>query len=220
MIESPIPARHTRGSSDSKQELLRLPIQPNQAHIESMDPVSPILPPQAPQMGLVPKSSNSKRIGGYPEPSEWNTPEQGGGRAYPSDRQRRKQSQDMRTVPYSPGNHRSAYVEDYSDEEDDPRMYRRRTTTRRHQRPPASYDNYADANSRYGPLPGRGSMDSYRGYPETPGKANYETNYTYGSEDEFAVGDLDGLECEKPYVFPLSHTISMMIVLIPPPQTS
>ncbi|OAL54097.1 aquaporin-like protein [Pyrenochaeta sp. DS3sAY3a] len=150
-----------------------------------MDPVSPILPPQAPQMGLVPKSSNSKRIGGYPEPNEWNTPEQSGSRAYPSDRQRRKQSQDMRTVPYSPGNHRPAYVEDYSDEEDDPRMYRRRTTTRRHQRPPASYDNYADANSRYGPLPGRGSVDSYRGYPETPGKANYETHFTYGSEDEY-----------------------------------
>ncbi|KAF2622959.1 aquaporin-like protein, partial [Macroventuria anomochaeta] len=47
---------------------------------------------------------------------------------------------------------RTPYVEDYSDEEDDPRAYRRRPN-RQHRRPPAAYE-------RYGPVPGRGSLDA------------------------------------------------------------
>ncbi|KAH7394420.1 aquaporin-like protein [Pyrenochaeta sp. MPI-SDFR-AT-0127] len=182
MIESPTAPRHTRGSSDSRQELLRLPIQPHPAHLDSnMDPISPIMPlDDNGTTGITSKPSN-RRIGGHSDPNEWEAP----GNTYvgPSaiQHRRRQQSQDFRGVPNTPRAHRSAYVEDYSDEEDDPRAYRRRPN-RQHKRPPAAYENYGDANARYGPVQGRRSIDSHTAYEGTPTKQNYHMHY--GSDEE------------------------------------
>lgn len=184
LIESSVVPRHGRGSSDSKQELLRLPIQPHPAHFDHMEPISPVMP-MGPNnvVGLTPKPSNIRRVGGHADPDDWNTL----GRAYSSPEdatnRHRKPSHDFRTVPYSPATHRCAYVEDYSDEEEVPRAYRyRRRTTRQHRRPPAANENYYNSNSRYGPLPSKG-RDSLDAYADTPGKPEYHMHY--GSDDEY-----------------------------------
>jgi aquaporin related protein len=173
-MESPIVLPHHRGSSDSRQELLRLPIQPHPAHLDfHMDSESPAVPPhQNNALGLNHKPS-SRRMGGQSDPNEWNTPSRP-----------RRTSNASHQVPYSPAMHRGPYVEDYSEEDEEPRQHRRRPQ-RRHQPPPASYNNYMDQNSRYGPLP-RNSVDTnmHPAYADTPGKPNYEMYYP--SEDEYS----------------------------------
>lgn len=183
MIESPTAPRHTRGSSDSRQELLRLPMQPHQAHIDStMEPISPIMPmDNNDRLGVASKTSN-RRIGGQSDPNDWNAP----GTAYAGPNaiqpRRRQQSQEFRGGgPVTSNTHRSAYVEDYSDDEDEARAYRRRPS-RRHKRPPVAYENYSDANARYGHPTGRRSIDSYTAYDGTPTKQNLHMHY--GSDDD------------------------------------
>lgn len=154
IMESPGAPPH-RGSSDSRQELLRLPAQPHPAHLdfhmESEIPNAPAPTQQQQQtsgLGLTPLRP-------------------------------RRPSQN---VPYTP-THRPAYVEDYSDEEDyDPRPYYRRNNRRHHQRPPVSYNNYADPYSRYGPLPKQSDPNLHPAYTDTPGKPNYEMYYPYYEE--------------------------------------
>ena len=171
IIESPVAPHHPRGSSDSRQELLRLPIQPHPAHFDlHMDPESPAVPPhQSTALGLTPKPS-SRRIGGQPDPNEWNTPSRP-----------RRPSNASYQVPYSPATHRGPYVEDYSEDDDGPRQYRRRP--RRGQYPPVAYNNYVDQSSRYGPVP-RNSVDANMqpAYSDGNGKPNYEMYYP--NEDE------------------------------------
>ncbi|KAF1832583.1 aquaporin-like protein [Decorospora gaudefroyi] len=175
MIESSVVPPIQRGSSDSRQELLRLPIHPHPAHLDfHMEPEPPTLPVhQSNTLALSPKTSNARRVGGRLDLNEWNAPNRA-----------RRQSNDVRSVPYSPATHRTPYVEDYSEEDEDPRAYRHRPS-RRHQRPPISYNNYMDQSSRYGPLP-RNSVDTntHPAYTDTPGKPNYEMYYP--SDDEHA----------------------------------
>lgn len=161
IIESPSAVRHARGSSDSRQELLRLPMQPHPAHVDSgIDPMSPSAGPSN-ALGVSQGASASRhRMGGYAEGSDF------GGR-------QRRRTQDMYAH-----SHRGPYVEDYSDEEYEPQPYRRRPS-RAHRPPPSTYANDPQAMSRYGPLPPRQSYDSYN-YD----KPRYHMHY--GSEDEYA----------------------------------
>ncbi len=165
IMESPVMPNHPRASSDSRQELLRLPVQPHPAHLDfHMEPESQTAPPQqASVLGLTTMSSN-RRLGGQTDPNDWSTPTRP-----------RRPSQ---SVPYSPATHRGPYVEDYSEEEDhDPRMYRQRSS-RRPRGPPVSYRNYVEQNSRYGPIP-RNSVDANMqpAYMDVAGKPNYEMYY-------------------------------------------
>jgi aquaporin related protein len=173
-MESTVVSPHQRVSTESRQELLRLPIQPHPAHFDfHMDPAeSPVVPMhQNNALGLTSKPPSMRRMGGQPDPNDWNTPSRP-----------RRQSNASHQVPYSPAPPRGPYIEEYSEEDEDPRQYRR--STRRHQRPPISYNNYVDQNSRYGPLP-RNSSDNTSAHPayaDTPGKPNYEMYYP---EDEY-----------------------------------
>ena len=148
VMESPSAPRHY-SSRESRKQLLQLP---HQAHIEPglapIAPVSPMDPTDA--FGLTtssaPKQSTAvQRIRGYSDPDAY----------VPDDVEyyRRYEKRTRRETRPSIPTHRSAYVEDFSDEEDDPRAYRRRPS-RQHRRPPAAY-------GRYGPVPGRGSLDAH-----------------------------------------------------------
>jgi aquaporin related protein len=98
-----------------------------------------------------------KRIRGYSDPNAYGPPGQGyDERAAANDdyyrriyERRTTRTQSRPVIPQS----KFAYVEDYSDEEDEPRVHRRRPN-RHHRRPPAAYE-------RYGPVPGRGSLDAH-----------------------------------------------------------
>ncbi|KAH9863767.1 hypothetical protein J1614_009699 [Plenodomus biglobosus] len=177
---SPGGPQYRHESSDSRDELLRLPIQPHPAHVElNQDPVTTTPPVGQPNM--TPKPPSVRRTVGPSDSYEWYN----AGRGYsgPEDTtgRMRKSSRDFRNVPPSPPQHRPVYMEDdFSDEEDDPRFYRRRYT-RQHRRPPVAYENYQDFNSRYGPLPPRprGNVDQYT---DTPTKPKYHMHY--GSDDE------------------------------------
>jgi len=142
------PPPNTDTSMDSRRELLRLPIQPHPAHIDAS----------------MESGTPTVAVPAQPNTNLGLTP-----------MRPRRQSN---SVPYSPGQHRMAYVEDYSDEEEQERVVYRRRSNRPHPKPPASYNNYADQNSRYGPLP-RNSVDqSMRpGYNSPPSKPNYEMYY-------------------------------------------
>lgn len=138
----------SRTSMDSRRELLRLPIQPHPVHIDGSTD------PGTPAIA-VPMQPNTN-LGLTPV------------------RPRRQSN----SVPYSPGQQRMAYVEDFSDEEEQERVVYRRRSNRPRQKPPASYNNYADQNSRYGPIP-RTSVDvsMHPAYNSPPGKPNYEMYY-------------------------------------------
>ncbi|KAI8933710.1 hypothetical protein NX059_009426 [Plenodomus lindquistii] len=174
---SPGGPQHGRESSDSRNELLRLPMQPHPAHIEPSQEV-----PQTPST-VTPKSSNARRTAGQGDANDWYTARAYGGPEDTTARMR-KPSRDFRNVPPSPSR-RPIYVEDeYSDDDEAPIIYRRRYT-RQHRRPPVAYENYQDFNSRYGPVPSnlpnqrRGTVDAYT---DTPTKPQYHMHY--GSEDE------------------------------------
>lgn len=166
IMESPVMPNHPRASSDSRQELLRLPAQPHPAHLDfHMESEQNVPQQQGDALGLRSMPSNVRRIGGQVDPNDQWTPTRP-----------RRPSQN---VPYTPTTHRGPYIEDYSEEEEqqDPRMYRRRSN-RRPQGPPVSYRNYVEQNSRYGPIP-RNSVDANMQpqYADTPGKPNYEMYY-------------------------------------------
>lgn len=177
-MESPIPPRHARGSSDSRHELLRLPIQPHQAHLDhAMEPISPIVATDPNGLAINHRSSN-RRLGGFPDPNDYGTPSA-------SHYRRKTQSQDIR--PHNPSlNSRTPYVEDIpSDEEyepqpqSQPQPYRRRQS-RQHRPPPSAYDNDPRRSSRYTAIPGRGSIDNQSAYNND--KPQYHMHY--GSDDE------------------------------------
>ena len=149
-------------SRESRKQLLQLP---TQAHIDPnfapFSPMSPIDPTDA--FGFTtaaaPRQSTAvKRIRGYSDPNAYGPPGQGYDERTAADegdyyrRTYEKRTTRRETRPAVP-THRTPYMEDYSDEEDEPRAYRRRPS-RQHRRPPAAYE-------RYGPLPGRGSLDAH-----------------------------------------------------------
>ncbi|KAF2033107.1 aquaporin-like protein [Setomelanomma holmii] len=172
MMETPITPRHARGSSDSRQELLRLPMQPHQAHIDpNLDPVSPELPPNE-SNAIVHRGSN-RWLGGITDPNDYGTPTTGR-------HQRRTQSQDIRGHN-SYMSHRTPYVEDYASDEDyEPQPYRRRPS-RQHRPPPSAYGNDR-VTGRYTNLPGRGSFDTNGTYHNDQPRFHMH----YGSDDEYA----------------------------------
>lgn len=174
MESPPVPPRHTRGSSDSRHELLRLPMQPHQAHLDqNMDPVSPVIAADPNGLGINHRTSN-RRLGGFADPNGLDSPS-----AYRH--QRGANSQDLR--PHNPTmSHRGPYVEDYpSDEEYEPPQNYRRRPSRRHGPPPSAYGNDPRTVGRYTTLPGRGSIDTHQGYSDTP---HYKMHY--GSDDDYA----------------------------------
>lgn len=166
IMESPTAPRH-HSSRESRKQLLQLPMQPHQAHIEQsnptdVSPMSPMDPTETfglPAPPVPPRQSTAvKRIRGYSDPNAYGPPGQGYDERAAADEDReyyRRYDRRVARRETRPGipTHRSAYVEDYSDEEDEPRVYRRRPN-RHHRRPPA-------ANERYGPVPGRGSLDAH-----------------------------------------------------------
>ncbi|KAF9728944.1 hypothetical protein PMIN06_010351 [Paraphaeosphaeria minitans] len=181
MVESP---KFPLGSQGSRDALLRLPIQPNVAHVTHQDQqlMSPIsaLPSSPNTMGMGPGpvdvgSRNRARPVG--DSSRWMVPHVG-------DRER---EEEYYARGHRPGrgsiSHRSAYVEDYSDDEDRPRAYRR--PARKHARPPPA------RGGRY-PVEqgGRGSMDrgqssfEYGYESDTPTKPRIRAYYGFGSEGE------------------------------------
>ncbi|KAH6643145.1 aquaporin-like protein [Boeremia exigua] len=152
ILESPTAPRHV-SSRESRKQLLQLPMQPHQAHIEP-SPMSPLETTEPFGLSTVAspphQSTALKRIRGYSDPHAYGPP----GQAYDeraadeADYYRRtyqKRSTRQESRPGGPM-HRHPYVEDDSDDEDDPRAYRRRPN-RQHRRPPA-------ASGRYGPGPG------------------------------------------------------------------
>lgn len=186
--EIPMPIRHGRESSDSRQELLRLPIQPHPAHLESMEQTSSAIPTQNNHFGLTPRNSTSKKGGAYADPHEFSSPPPG--RIYPSIEEG---SQRPGRQSYYPSVYRSAYVEDNSDEEEDqeaqyqPPYRPRRRPTRSRRPPPSAYENYYESNSRYGPMPPskrRRSTESHVAYMDHHHKPEYHMHY--GSDDEYA----------------------------------
>lgn len=172
VIESPMPPQHGRRSSDSRHELLRLPMQPHPAHIDqNVDPMSPVITESPNEIGIAQRTSN-RRLGGQADPNDYGTP---------SRHQRSYQSQDGRYN--STMSHRMAYVEDYpSDEDYEPQPYRRRPT-RQHRPPPSAFGNDPRMASRYTSVPGRASIDNNH-----PSYNNDKPQYHmhYGSDDEYA----------------------------------
>ncbi|KZM21083.1 uncharacterized protein EKO05_0003566 [Ascochyta rabiei] len=161
-MESPSMPRHY-SSRESRKQLLQLPMQPHQAHIDtSIAPMSPMDSTDAFGITTAPapprQSTAIKRIRGYSDPNAYGPPGHGyDERAADDDRdyyrrtyeKRSKHSESRSAIPRQ----RTAFVEDYSDEDDDPRAYRRRPN-RQHRRPPVAFD-------RYGPVPGRSSLDAH-----------------------------------------------------------
>jgi aquaporin related protein len=170
------------GSPDSRDALLRLPIQPHAAHVghpdqQVMSPVTAV--PNSPNtmgMGSPPIGGSKSRARPMGESSQWIVP-------HVSDREREEEYYSRGPRPGRPSmSHRTAYVEDYSDEEDGPRAYRR--PARRHNRPPPAHGH---RSRRYSTEQGgRSSMDSYDyGYDsDTPTKPRVHPSYAYGSEGE------------------------------------
>lgn len=179
---SPVAPQYDRGSDDSRQELLRLPIHSQSAQIDAAQEPNPPNSSGGPPT-ITPKSSNVRRTVGPADLNEYPST----GRVYTSHEENpgrlRKPSRDFRAGPMSVSHYRPTYFEEddeYWDEEEDPRMYRRRYT-RQHRRPPVAYESYQDFNAQNGPPPSRarGSVDPYY---ETPTKPQYHMHY--GSDDE------------------------------------
>jgi len=174
VVESPRTISTGNGSRDA---LLRLPIQPNTAHLDGeISPISPVMSPVVP---MAPSATPGRSRSKMAESGRWV--------AHPVDeRGDDYYRQSRRHNRYGQGSisHRSAYVEDYSDEEDHPRAYRR--PARQHARPPPAHGRLPAPVGRYSIEPGRSSLDSHRPSidyeSDTPKKARFY--YTYGSEDD------------------------------------
>jgi aquaporin related protein len=169
IMESPIPPRHARESSDSRRELLRLPVQPHPAHIDqNLDPMSPQAGPEPNAMSISNRPSN-RRLGGHPDFNDYGSPT--------SNRYSRRTQPQYQNPSVT---HRTPYVEDYSDEDYEPQPYRRRPS-RAHRPPPSAYENDPRQMSRYTAVQGRGSIDAYSYNNDKP-----QTHMHYGSDDEYA----------------------------------
>lgn len=165
------------GEQDNSDAIVRLPIQPNPAHVyqnaeNGMSPLNPITRNGSMQEGRA-------RTRATVESNRWMVPLA----ASNVDRDEYEYRQSRR-YPGSVSSHRPPYVEDYYEEEERPRVYRR--PNRRHTRPPVTNNRMSGLNSRYSMDKGRVSMDSYRGSYEyeddTPIRPRYV--YNYGSDEE------------------------------------
>jgi aquaporin related protein len=172
MMSSPIVPRHKRSSED-RQELLRLPMQPHPVHIDqNLDPISPTIVRDS---SVIPPQSVSRRLGGpgLGYSSEYGTPS--------AHRHRRGPSTQV--------SQRRPYVEDYPSDEEEYEMRPRRRPSRQPRLPPSAYENDLRYGSRYASLPGRGSFDPGRGSIDAPSTYNNDKpryHMSYGSEDEYA----------------------------------
>lgn len=180
-MESPIPPRHGRGSSDSRSELLRLPMQPQTAHIdENVDPMSPNNATDPNGLDLAQRPSNRRlgAQGGYADVDEYGY---GSPTANRHQRRHHLHGHDVRQR-ISNMTHRHPYVEDYpSDEEDyEPQPYRRRPH-RLHRLPPSAYENDPRSTGRYTTLPSRGNRNNHPAYNND--KPNYHMHY--GSDEDY-----------------------------------
>ncbi|XPS79707.1 hypothetical protein M3J09_011681 [Ascochyta lentis] len=187
-MESPSVPRHY-SSRESRKQLLQLPMQPHQAHIDNstttgpLSPLSPVEPLDAFGITAAPapprQSTAIKRMRGYSDPNAYAPPGQGyDERAAAEDGDyyyRRTYEKRARRIDSRPSiaKQRTAFVEDYSDEDDNPRAYRRRPN-RQYRRPPITYD-------RYGPVPGRSSLDAHPtsrfSEDESPTSKGYPIDY-------------------------------------------
>ncbi|KAL5119789.1 hypothetical protein ACEQ8H_002395 [Pleosporales sp. CAS-2024a] len=185
IMESPAPPlrSHAQESSDSRQELLRLPAP---AHIDQ--DTSNVSPPAGPDdanaLGLVNRSS-SRRMGSHANFHDYGSPS--GNR---SSRTTPSQLQNQALVRRNP------YVEEYFSDDDEyeppppPQPYRRRPSRHHHRPPPSAYENDSSrAMSRYyttAPMMRR-SLEPYHSYHKNN---NYNdkpsVHLHYGSDDEYA----------------------------------
>jgi aquaporin related protein len=165
IMESPGP-RHTRESSESRRELLRLPMQPHPAHIDqNPDPMSPSVGPDPNTMGVASRPSN-RRLGGHPDFNDYGSPT--------TNRYSRRPQHQHPSL-----SHRTPYVEDYDEDYDyEPQPYRRRPS-RQYRPPPSAYENDA---RRYTAVQPRGSIDAYSSYNNDKPQIHMH----YGSDDEYA----------------------------------
>lgn len=183
------------GSHSSRDALLRLPIQPGAAHVHhpEQDPISPIsaVPASPLPIGIGNASASAgggrtrsrSRPRGNGDSSRWIVPH-----ASVQEQEDEYYRQNHRTGRSSMS-HRSAYVEEYSDEDDRPRAYRR--PARRHTRPPPAHGRAPTV--RYSVDQSRRSMDapreSYEYESDTPTKARFNSTYGYGY---YSDGEDDG----------------------------
>jgi aquaporin related protein len=157
MMESPRPVNHAQESSESRRELLRLPMQPHPAVLDqNMDFTSP---PVGVDPGLGVSVRSNRRLGGHPDFNDFGSPTSN---RLPRRSMDQRRSQDVRPYPASVSS-RIPYVEDYvSDEEYEPQPqpYRRRQS-RQHRNPPLTYENDPRGMHRYNSVQGRNSIDAY-----------------------------------------------------------
>ncbi|KAJ4337666.1 hypothetical protein N0V95_008272 [Ascochyta clinopodiicola] len=181
VMESPSAPRHY-SSRESRKQLLQLPMQAHiDTHIPPASPMIPIDPTDAfgiPAASTQPRQSTAvARTRGYSDPNAYGPPGQGYDERADDDRDYYRRTYERRTKrseTHPAGlRQKTAFVEDYSDEDDDPRAYRRRPN-RQHRRPPVAYD-------RYGPVPGRSSLDAHPtsrfSEDESPGSKKFQIEY-------------------------------------------
>jgi hypothetical protein len=171
-------------TSDSRDALLRLPIQPGEAHVNSgiASPISPMVPVEAVGGNGGPPGPPARPRGNtMPDSSRWVT--------YPAGDQGEDYPPNRRSNRYGPSEYRGSmsrrapYVEDYSDGEDYPRATRR--ANRRHTRPPSAHGRVSGTSGRYSNDLPRSSFDSRVDYgyeSDTPRKARF---VRYSDEEGF-----------------------------------
>jgi aquaporin related protein len=182
IIESP----HAPYKTESRDALLRLPIQPGDAHLHNPEILSPVSP--IPLTGSlnpnIPFRTGSKRVAMSAEPTRYIT--------YPQE-DYRHQSRRYERDPYErePAMYRGAVarqpqVEEYYEEEDRPQPYRR--PVRRYARPPLSHKQMPGGpgfHARGSSESGRQSTDRFDRLdyePDTPSKPRYQYYDESGDE--------------------------------------
>jgi aquaporin related protein len=183
IIESPR-APH---STESRDALLRLPIQPGDAHLHNHEVVTSPVPLTGSLHPNTLSHTGSKRVGMSTEPTRYIS--------YPQEEYRhssRRYERDPyeREPPmYRGSGARQPQVEEYYEEEDRPQAYRR--PVRRYARPPLSH-KHMPSGPRYSRDHLRGSVDSGRPStdrldrldyePDTPPKPRYQYYDESGDE--------------------------------------
>jgi aquaporin related protein len=170
IMESPRPVNRAQSSSESRRELLRLPMQPHPAHMDqNMDQNSP-------PAGVEPSSGisvrSNRRLGGHPDFNDYGSPT--------TNRFATRRSTDNRPYP-GPQSSRYPYVEDYASEDEYEMQPYRRPQPRQRRNPPLSYENDARGNHRYNVIQGRNSIEAYSSYNNDKPR----THMHYGSDDEY-----------------------------------